>query len=148
MQKEQEGVVAPELQRSEILEENYELNEEQKKELENLYEDVFNQFQIGKILSGKIVSKDNSGLWVDILYKSNGFIPHYEFSEYEFKKLEPDQNIEVLLDRLEDEYGNVVLSYQKDNVLFLYYLGIFLSNTIYYLSYIFVLLYLLFSLPL
>lgn len=98
---------------AELLEELYTLSDEQRSELAGLYEDVFNQFQLGKIISGKIVGKDSSGVLVDISYKSNGLIPSYEFSDYELKKLKLSDEIEVLLDRLEDENGNVVLSYQK-----------------------------------
>ncbi|MCK4518073.1 30S ribosomal protein S1 [Candidatus Babeliales bacterium] len=98
---------------SELLDELFQLNDEQKAELTGLFDDVFNQFQVGKILKGNIVNKDNGGVIVDISYKSNGLIPAYEFSEFEFKKLAVEDKIEVLLDRLEDENGNVVLSYQK-----------------------------------
>jgi small subunit ribosomal protein S1 len=98
---------------AEIINELYSLDETQQTELASLYEDIFNQFQVGKIITGKIVSRDGSNVLVDISYKSNGPIPSYEFSEYELKKLNPGDEIEVLLDRLEDENGNVVLSYQK-----------------------------------
>ena len=98
---------------SELLEELYTLTDEQRAELTGLYEDIFNQFQLGKIISGKIVGKDGGGILVDVSYKSNGLIPSYEFSDYELKKLNLNDEIEVLLDRLEDENGNVVLSYQK-----------------------------------
>jgi len=98
---------------TELLEEEFQINEEQKTELNSFYEGILNKFQIDKIISGKIVSKDNSGIIVNIGYKSDGFIPNYEFSEIELKKFSPDDEIEVMLDRVEDEYGNVVLSYQK-----------------------------------
>jgi len=98
---------------AELLEELYTLTDEQRSELVGLYEDIFNQFQLGKIIKGKIVSKDSGGVLVDVSYKSNGLIPSYEFSDYELRKLKIDDEIDVLLDRLEDENGNVVLSYQK-----------------------------------
>ncbi len=97
----------------ELLEEEFELSPEQEEELKSLYEGTLSSFSIGKVVKGQIVSKDNSGVIVDIDYKSDGFIPNYEFSEIEFKKLKPTDKIEVILDRVEDENGNVVLSYQK-----------------------------------
>jgi small subunit ribosomal protein S1 len=97
---------------ADLLDELYNLDESNKAELAGLYEDIFNQFQVGKIIQGKIVSKDGVVL-VDVSYKSDGPIPIYEFSEYELKRLKVGDEVEVLLDRLEDENGNVVLSYQK-----------------------------------
>lgn len=82
-----------------------------------MYEDISNTFQVGKVLAGKIVAKDNSGMIVSIEYKSDGVIPHYEFSEYELKKFNVGDQIEVILDRLEDENGAVILSYQKAKAL-------------------------------
>jgi small subunit ribosomal protein S1 len=97
---------------ADLLDELYNIDESDQAELAGLYEDVFNHFQVGKIIAGKIVSKDGVVL-VDVSYKSDGPIPLYEFSDYELKKLKVGDEIEVLLDRLEDENGNVVLSYQK-----------------------------------
>jgi len=96
-----------------LIEDEFQATEEQKSELSELYEDLSSKFQVGNLIKGIIISRDNSGVLVNIDYKSDGFIPHYEFSEYEFKKLEPNYEIEVVLDRLEDENGWVVLSYQK-----------------------------------
>jgi len=96
-----------------LIEDEFKTTEEQKTELSKLYEDLSSKFQVGNLISGKIITKDNSGVLVNIDYKSDGFIPHYEFSEFEFKKIEPHNEIEIVLDRLEDENGRVVLSYQK-----------------------------------
>lgn len=96
-----------------LLDEEFELSPEQEQELNALYEGTLGSFNVGKVLKGKIVSKDNSGVIVDIDYKSDGFIPNFEFSEIEFKRIKPNDEIEVILDKVEDEGGNVVLSYQK-----------------------------------
>jgi small subunit ribosomal protein S1 len=101
----------------ELLEERFSLSEDQQKELNELYDDVASKFQIGKVITGKVVSKDSGGVLVSIDYKSNGFIDSSEFSDFEMQKFEPDVEIEVLLDRLEDEDGYVVLSYQKAKAL-------------------------------
>lgn len=89
------------------------LSDSSKAELNALYSDLTDKFKEGKVVTGTIVSKDSGGVLVDINYKSNGMIPNYEFSDFELKRLSPNDTIEVLLDRFEDEHGSVVLSYQK-----------------------------------
>jgi len=98
---------------TELLEEQFQLSDDQKNELSGLYEGTLSNFKVGKVVRGKIISKDNSGIIVNIDYKSDGLIPTYEFTDIELKKFTPNDEIEVILDRVEDEYGNVVLSYQK-----------------------------------
>lgn len=101
----------------ELIEEEFQLTSSQQTEVDDLYSDISNKFQIGKVVTGVILSKDNSGIIVGINYKSDGLIPAYEFSDYELKKLTPGAEVDVLLDRLEDEHGIVVLSYQKAKAL-------------------------------
>jgi small subunit ribosomal protein S1 len=103
----------PSISSAELIEDAFQLNESQQSELSSLYEDFASKFQVGKVIKGKVVLKDNSGIIVSIDYKSDGLIPNFEFSEYEFKKINPADEIEVILDRLEDEHGAVILSYQK-----------------------------------
>ncbi|MFC1894332.1 30S ribosomal protein S1 [Candidatus Dependentiae bacterium] len=98
---------------TELLEEEFSLNDEQKAELDALYQGTLENFEVGKIIKGKIVNKESNGILINIGYKSDGLIPNYEFSDIELKKFIPNEDIEVILDRIEDEYGNVVLSYQK-----------------------------------
>lgn len=90
-----------------------EISDSQKAELANLYEDYASKFQSGKIVTGKVIAKEANGVLVSIDYKSDGLIPNFEFSEYELKKLVINDDIDVMLDRLEDENGTVVLSYLK-----------------------------------
>lgn len=94
-----------------------ELNEEQLKELAELYEGSLQKLSSGKLVTGTVVKADNDGVLVDIQYKSDGLIPSYEFSERELKKLTPGDDIEVILDELENINGNVVLSYEKAKAL-------------------------------
>jgi len=107
----------PIISSSDLLEDVFKLSDSQKSELSSMYEDISNTFQVGKVLAGKVVAKDNSGMIVSIEYKSDGVIPHYEFSEFELKKFNVGDPIEVILDRLEDENGAVILSYQKAKAL-------------------------------
>jgi small subunit ribosomal protein S1 len=97
--------------------EEIQLSDEQKAELALLYQDFATRFQTGKVVKGKVVSKEGNGVLISIDYKSDGLIPNYEFSEYELKKIIPSEEIDVMLDRLEDENGTVVLSYQKAKAL-------------------------------
>ncbi len=90
-----------------------ELNEEQLKELSELYEGMFDSFKPGKIITGRIISVDSDGVLVDIDFKSHGLIPKYEFGEHELKSLKPEGDIEVMIDTLENSDGSVVLSYEK-----------------------------------
>jgi small subunit ribosomal protein S1 len=98
---------------TELLEDEFELSKDQQEELSSLYDNTLDKFQVGKVVTGKIISTDNGGVVVSIDYKSDGVIPYYEFSDIELKKFKPEDEIEVILDKVEDEYGNVVLSYQK-----------------------------------
>ncbi|MEX0672414.1 MAG: 30S ribosomal protein S1 [Candidatus Babeliales bacterium] len=89
------------------------LDPEQLKELASLYEETIAHLRPGQLISAKIVRSDSGDVAVDIGYKSDGFIPRYEFSEHELKGLKPGLEIEVLLDELENVEGNIVLSYEK-----------------------------------
>ncbi len=110
--KPEEFSISP-LLNTELLEEEFKLSKEELEGLSSLFTDTLQNFEVGKIIKGKIVNKENNGVIVSIEYKSDGFIPHYEFSDIEYRKMNVDDEVEVILDRVEDEYGNVVLSYQK-----------------------------------
>lgn len=89
------------------------LNEELLRELDALYKGAVETFQLGKLITGTVVAVEDSGVLVDIKYKSRGLVPRYEFGEYELKKLHSGDAIEVILDQLEDVNGRIVLSYEK-----------------------------------
>ncbi len=90
-----------------------ELNPEQLQELSDLYEGIFDVFQPGKIITGKIIQVDSDGVLVDIEFKSRGLIPKFEFGDHELKSLKAGDDIEVMIDTLENPDGSVVLSYEK-----------------------------------
>lgn len=100
-----------------ILDEDLQISESQKAELTQLYDEYASKFQAGKVVKGRVLSKEGNGVLVNIEYKSDGLIPNFEFSEYELKKIIVNEDIDVMLDRLEDENGTVVLSYQKAKAL-------------------------------
>src|SRR5579863_9140761 len=89
------------------------LNADLQAELDALYKGAVETFQLGKLITGTIIAIEDNGVLVDIKYKSRGLVPRYEFSEYELKKLQPGDDIEVILDQLEDTDGRIVLSYEK-----------------------------------
>lgn len=96
---------------------DYVLSEQQRKEMEALYEDTTGQFSTGQLITGKIIEVDAGGVLVDINYKSNGHIPVYEFSDHEFKELKSGDEIEVIIDEIENVNGDVVLSYEQAKAL-------------------------------
>lgn len=96
-----------------LLDEKLQQSAASKADIEALYQDMSDRFKAGTVLKGKVLTKSTDGILVSIDYKSDGLIPSHEFSDFELKKIAPNEEIEVLLDRLEDEDGTVVLSYQK-----------------------------------
>lgn len=96
-----------------LIEDEFLISESDSQELAALYAGENATFRLGAVVPGKVVSRETSGLLVDIGYKSNGLIPGFEFTSRELKGFVEGTPLEVMLDRLEDENGNVVLSYQK-----------------------------------
>ena len=74
------------------------LSAEQLKDMQELYDGTVGKFSTGQLITGKILEVDGSGVLVDIDYKSNGFIPSYEFPEHELKALKVGSDIEVMID--------------------------------------------------
>lgn len=73
-----------------------------------LYEDTLRQFTEGSIIEGRVIEVRPQEVLVDIGYKSEGLIPANEFDD--LSAVQPGDVFEVLLERLEDEEGMVVLS--------------------------------------
>lgn len=96
-----------------FLEDNYNSSAEESVDLSSIYKEVAGKFKAGMLISGAILEKESRGILVGIDYKSDGFVPSYEFSNSEFAKLNLADSIEVMIDSLEDAEGNLVLSYQK-----------------------------------
>lgn len=92
-------------------------SEEQLQELAALYSGMVSQIVSGKLVKGTVLRVDNDGVLVDINFKSDGFIPRFEFSEHELKKFKAGDTIEVILDEVESNEGAIVLSYEKAKAL-------------------------------
>jgi small subunit ribosomal protein S1 len=78
--------------------------------MEKLFSTV-KEFTEGMLVKGRILEVRPNEVLVDIGYKSEGVIPLSEFDEPE--ALKPGDEVEVLLERLEDDDGMVVLSYAR-----------------------------------
>jgi small subunit ribosomal protein S1 len=79
--------------------------------LKELIENSVKNYREGSIVKGHILEIRNREFLVDIGYKSEGVIPASEFDEPE--SVEIGDEIEVLLERLENDEGMVVLSKEK-----------------------------------
>jgi len=79
-------------------------------ELNDLIDSKFREFREGSIVKGTILDIRPQVVLVDIGYKSEGAIPANEFEDEE---IEIGDEIEVLLEKLENEEGMVVLSKEK-----------------------------------
>ena len=79
-------------------------------ELSDLIDAKFREFREGTIVKGTIIEIRPQVVLVDIGYKSEGAIPSNEFEDEE---IEVGDEVEVLLERLENDEGMVVLSKEK-----------------------------------
>jgi len=80
-------------------------------ELKEMIAASFRDLKEGSIITGHILEVRPREVLVDIGYKSEGIIPVGEFDDVE--SIEVGDEIEVLLERLENEDGMVVLSKEK-----------------------------------
>ncbi len=79
-------------------------------ELAELIDSKFREFNEGTIVNGTIIDIRPQVILVDIGYKSEGAIP---VSEFEDEEIEVGDGVEVLLVKLENDEGMVVLSKEK-----------------------------------
>ena len=68
------------------------------------------RFVAGEIVKGTVIELRNKEVLVDIGYKSEGVIPNNEFIEFDAVKL--GSEIDVLIEKLENKEGTVVLSHE------------------------------------
>lgn len=76
-----------------------------------MYADTLKDFSEGSIVSGTVLEIRDNDVLIDIGYKSEGLIPKHEFKDIE--ELNVGDTAEVLLERLEDDEGMVILSKQR-----------------------------------
>ena len=80
-------------------------------EMQELIAKSFRDFREGSIVKGHVLEIRPREILVDIGYKSEGVIPASEFDDVE--DLQVGDEVEVLLERLEDDHGMVKLSKEK-----------------------------------
>jgi small subunit ribosomal protein S1 len=79
--------------------------------LAQMYEDTLKDFTEGTLVKGKVLEIMDDEVLVDIGFKSEGLINTDEFSEPE--EIKAGDEIDVWLEEIEDEDGNLILSRQK-----------------------------------
>lgn len=79
-------------------------------EMEHLIAKSLRDFKEGSIVKGRVLELRSREVLVDIGYKSEGVIP---LSEFDDEDLQVGDEVEVLLERLENDQGMVVLSKEK-----------------------------------
>ncbi|MDR3611338.1 MAG: 30S ribosomal protein S1 [Ignavibacteriaceae bacterium] len=83
--------------------------------LAKMYSDSFRDVKEGELIKGKIVRVVDDNVIIDVGFKSEGSIPKSEFKEYE--EIKVGKEIEVVLESVEDQDGNLVLSKQRADFL-------------------------------
>lgn len=75
-------------------------------------------FKVGDVVTGKIIEVQTDYVLVDINYKSEGLVPINEFRMVDgVRDVKPGDQVEVLIDRIENENGMIVLSKDKADML-------------------------------
>jgi len=80
-------------------------------ELSKMYETTLHDIQEGEIIKGKVMGVTKDDVIVDVGFKSEGIIPISEFSGP--LNIKVGDEIEVFLEAIEDQDGQLVLSKQK-----------------------------------
>lgn len=94
-----------------------EYSDDEYNEMVGMYENTLNEIEEKEIVRGRIVSVDDKYVVVDIGFKSEGIIPVNEFPNEALEAMEPGQEVEVFLDRVEDKEGQLILSRRKADIL-------------------------------
>ncbi len=81
------------------------------KEMVDLYDKSLKQFDAGEIVKGRIIGFTENDVIVDIGFKSSGLVPKIEFPN--LNELKPGDEVEVFLENVEDQDGQVVLSRRR-----------------------------------
>ncbi len=95
--------------------ENEEYTQEEFLTLAKLYADSFRDVKEGELVKGKIIKIQGDNVIIDVGFKSEGSIPKNEFREDEEIKI--GNEVEVVLESVEDQEGNLVLSKQRADFL-------------------------------
>ncbi|HYW34505.1 MAG TPA: 30S ribosomal protein S1 [Balneolaceae bacterium] len=83
----------------------------------SMYEDTLNEINEKEIVTGRVVSVDEDYVIVDIGFKSEGIVQTNEFPDEVVENLVPGDEVEVFLDQVEDQEGQLILSRRKADIL-------------------------------
>jgi small subunit ribosomal protein S1 len=86
-------------------------SDEQYREMLELYEGTLQSIAEGEIVKSKVLRVTDSHVILDVGFKSEGAVPIEEFKDP--SAIEAGEEVEVLLERLEDDDGSIVLSKKK-----------------------------------
>lgn len=95
--------------RQDLYDEDY--SDEEYQQLLDLYEGTLQSIQEGEIVRSKVLRVTDAHVILDVGFKSEGAVSLDEFKDPE--TIKPGDEVEVLLERLEDEEGSIVLSKKK-----------------------------------
>ncbi|MDX1503131.1 MAG: 30S ribosomal protein S1 [Thermoanaerobaculia bacterium] len=83
-------------------------------EMLGLYDESMRNLNEGEIIRGHVLEITPNEVVVDIGYKSEGLVPIEEFTDYNGQvQVEPGDEVDVLLEKTEDQEGHVLLSKRK-----------------------------------
>jgi small subunit ribosomal protein S1 len=79
-----------------------------------LFEKSVSNIKEGDVVRGKVLTVDEDHVQIDVGFKSEGFVPTWEFMDEEGTILvKPGDGVDVLVEESEDHSGRVVLSKEK-----------------------------------
>ncbi len=88
-----------------------EYSPEDREALSKMYEQSIEALEKGQIVKGKVIAVTDKDVVLDIGYKANGIIPLNEFKD--LKDIKEGDEVYVYVESLEDEKGQLKLSYKK-----------------------------------
>jgi small subunit ribosomal protein S1 len=88
-----------------------EYTKKERAEMEKLYDSTLRQFNENEIVKGKVVSIGEKETVLNIGFKSEGMISNSEFRD--MPDLAPGDEVEVFIDTVEDQEGQLVLSRKR-----------------------------------
>jgi small subunit ribosomal protein S1 len=98
-----------------ILEDEDEYTSDEWEELLDMYAETLTSIEEGEIVQAKVLRVTDASVILDVGFKSEGSVNRDEFKDPD--ALQPGEEVEVFLERLEDEDGIVVLSKKKADFL-------------------------------
>ncbi len=93
----------------------FDYTQEEFTELASLYTESFRDVKEGELVKGRLVRIQDDNVIIDVGFKSEGTIPKSEFNDESM--LVVGQEIEVVLESVEDQEGNLVLSKSRADFL-------------------------------